>query len=134
MEEQPSLANDPTDEGRALGREVARLADAEFARDPTLRPRCHDCAFASGTVPNSIAGTLMAALKCAMEREPFYCHVTPASGRQRLCAGWEAMVSDEAVRAPWSHLEPAGDSLPHDPSQRPRLPRAEGKLRWTGNR
>lgn len=44
---EPSLVNDPTDEGRALGREVARLADAEFAKNPALRPRCHDCAFAA---------------------------------------------------------------------------------------
>lgn len=108
---EPSLVNDPTDEGRALGREVARLADAEFAKNPALRPRCHDCAFAASTEPNSIAGTLMTALKCAMEREPFYCHVIPPSGHQRLCAGWEAMLSDKAVDAPWQHLEPAGDPM-----------------------
>lgn len=107
-----SFANDPTDEGRALGREIARMADAEFAKDASLRPRCHDCAFLGGTAPNSIAGTLMNALKCALERDPFYCHVIPADGRQQLCAGWEAMLNrGEPTQAPWPYLEPAGDPL-----------------------
>jgi hypothetical protein len=109
-DEAERFVNHPTDEGRALGREVARLADAEFAANPALRPRCHDCAFLAGTEPNSIAGTLMNALKCAIERDPFYCHVIPADGRQRLCAGWEAMLNrGEPMQAPWPYIEAAGD-------------------------
>jgi hypothetical protein len=91
---------------------MARLADAEFAANPSLRPRCHDCAFRAGTQPNSIAGTLMMALKCALERDPFYCHVLPADGHQRLCAGWKAMLNrGEPIEAPWPYLEPVGDPL-----------------------
>lgn len=52
----------------------------------------------------------MTALKCAMERDPFYCHVIPADGRERLCAGWQAMLNrGEPVQMPWDYLKPAGD-------------------------
>lgn len=112
MADDVDFVNLPTEEGRALGREIARLADVEFAKNPDLRARCHDCAFLAGTDPNGIAGTLMTALKCAMERVPFYCHVIPADGRQRLCAGWEAMLNrGPPVEVPWPFLEPAGDPL-----------------------
>lgn len=78
--------NLPTDEGRALGRELARLCDGEAAAHPDAPERCHDCAFRLGTPPNGCAPTLMDAMKCAIEGEPFLCHIDG-----KACAGWALM-------------------------------------------
>lgn len=96
--------NLPTDAGRALGRELARLCDAaeaaDLARFPDQRPRCEDCAFRAGTVPNGCAETLMDAIKCMVEVKPFYCHKGVREGQapKRLCGGWMAMISDGGTR------------------------------------
>lgn len=97
--------NNPTQEGIALGEQLARLCDGEFARNPTLRERCADCAFRLGTPPNQSAGTLMNALKAAAERSPFYCHIERGVSSDALCAGWEAMIFDEGVTVPWDYLK-----------------------------
>ena len=81
------VPNLPTPEGRELGREMARLARVEHQRQGGEEP-CHDCAFREGTDPNGCAPTLMDAIKCAFEREPFYCHVREG----KLCTGWRLMV------------------------------------------
>lgn len=76
--------NLPTPEGAELGREVARMADAQYTQ--TGRDtRCHDCAFRLGTIPNQSAASLMDAVKCVMEGVPFNCHID-----QRPCWGWVA--------------------------------------------
>jgi hypothetical protein len=97
--------NLPTPEGRALGRELARLCDGEIGvgRDD----RCSTCAFRSGTVPNGCAPTLMDALKCMMERVPFYCHEQEG----KLCAGWREMLpgkGEPAVAVPWAFSDGGG--------------------------
>lgn len=81
------VENTRSPEGVELGREVARFADAEYAR--TGRDsRCETCAFRSGEhLANGSAVTLMSAVKCVAERTPFYCHET-----DRPCGGWVAAV------------------------------------------
>lgn len=109
-----SFVNDPSPEGAELGGLLARWVDAEMDGPRILRPRCHDCAFLRGTEPNQIAGTLMTALKCVIEKEPFYCHSERGVSNGKLCAGWQALIDAKAApgRAPWDFLEPlSGDPL-----------------------
>ena len=94
------VPNTPTEEGRALGAQMARLCDNEEpkikARFPKSRPRCNDCAFRAGTDPNGCEETLMDALKCVVESVPFYCHLGMAEGDpKRLCAGFSILVRAE---------------------------------------
>lgn len=90
--------NLPSEAGRALGEQLARLTDIELAKDLPAHPaqlqRCDECAFRSGTTPNGCVETIMDAVKCMLEREPFYCHkVAAADGEpRRLCGGWVAMT------------------------------------------
>jgi hypothetical protein len=81
------VQNVATPEGRELGRELARMADAEFSR--TGRDsRCETCAFRLGDhAANGSVAALMSAVKCIAERTPFYCHET-----DRPCGGWVAAV------------------------------------------
>lgn len=104
--------NRATEEGRALGREMARLCDAELAGKED--DRCRTCAFRSGDhIANGSPETLMTALKCAMEGEPFWCHE-----HDRPCAGWRAMrfSKGQRVKAPWEFVQggdyQAGDVIP----------------------
>ena len=82
-----AIPNEATPEGRELGRELARLADVEYAR--TGRDsRCETCAFRHGEhLANGSVASLMSAVKCVLERTPFYCHET-----DRPCGGWVAAV------------------------------------------
>src|ERR1700676_4700052 len=91
-----SVPNRTTPEGRALGREMARLCDAEFAGKPDLR--CGTCAFRAGDhLANGSTETLMDALKCTMEGTPFWCHEHDGA-----CAGWAATISKkDPVVMPW---------------------------------
>ena len=86
------VPNVATPEGRELGREIARLADAEYAR--TGRDtRCLTCAFRHGDhIANGSAATLMSAVKCVVEGTPFYCHES-----DRPCGGWTAAMSAKAT-------------------------------------
>ncbi len=77
----PAAPNLQSPFGGMLGRELARLCDIEESR----RIRCDECAFRSGTIPNSCESTLMDAVKCAIEGVPFYCH---KSLGDVPCAGW----------------------------------------------
>lgn len=95
-----AVPNLPTAEGRALGAEVARLADiAEakmLARFPGQRRRCDDCAFRAGSIPNGCPSTLMDAIKAGIEREPFWCHAGATETEEPIfvCAGWLAWALD----------------------------------------
>jgi hypothetical protein len=89
----------PTEQGRALGKEPARLCDVEEERQraqfPNQQPRCNDCAFRAGTNPNGCSETLMDALKCVIEQEPFYCHkgLDETGNAKHICRGWWLMVA-----------------------------------------
>ena len=99
------IPNLPTEEGQALGKELARLCDIEAARNPGAPKRCRTCAFRAGDhVANGSPATLMDALKCVMERKPFWCHEIDEPGTDKLCAGWRAMVSDTNISVPWDFV------------------------------
>lgn len=90
--------NEPTEQGRALGAELARLADVAEAEQreefPDQTPRCDDCAFRAGTKPNGCPETLMDAIKCVVEMNPFYCHKGLVDGKPKhICRGWWLLVS-----------------------------------------
>jgi len=70
-----AVPNVPTPEGSALGVELARITAKELERQPPgTPPPCDECAFVRGTIPNGCPSTLMDAVKCLVEGEPFYCH------------------------------------------------------------
>lgn len=92
--------NQRTPEGAALGKEMARLCDGELAGKPDNR--CRTCAFRHGEhLANGSPETLMSAVKCVMEREPFWCHE-----HDKPCSGWLAMRTPNAgtVELPWDHV------------------------------
>lgn len=92
--------NEPDAEGRKLGAELARLADVAEAEQlktfPDQLPRCDDCAFRAGTNPNGCSETLMDAIKCVMELNPFYCHkgLDEQGSPKHICRGWFLLVSE----------------------------------------
>lgn len=86
--------NTPTERGRELGRLLGALTDrAEIEvrqRFPNHTPRCKSCAFTAGTFPNGCEETLLDAIKCLADGNPFYCHqhFDDDGSPQDLCAGW----------------------------------------------
>ena len=80
--------NTPDDNGRALGEQMARFTEQTEmdmrAAGVQIPERCKTCAYRLGTSPNGCVTTLMTALKCTMEGEPFNCHE-----RDGECAGWQ---------------------------------------------
>jgi hypothetical protein len=99
------VRNVPTPEGRALGKEIARLTNSEAARlliaGKEVPYRCKTCAFRGGTFPNGCPETIMDATKCAIEGVPFLCHETHRKGE--LCGGWSILRSANGcnAKAPW---------------------------------
>lgn len=88
------MPNRPSELGYQLGHELARLTDCEEVaaqqRFPRHRERCKTCAFRAGTVPNGCEATVMDALKCIVEKVPFYCHEQVDAEKEptMLCAGY----------------------------------------------
>ena len=94
------------------GEHMARMAETAVAQVAAMGDpdeRCSTCAFRKGTLPNQCADTICDALKCVVEREPFYCHDKGRKGR--VCHGWfaAAVVTKDMppTPAPWpfSHDE-----------------------------
>ena len=107
------VLNRPTPEGLELGAELARLVAAEITKVfDGEDPRCASCAFRPGTIPNGCGPTLMNALKCVMEVQPFYCHM----GDRPVCAGWVALVhgTDGPRSVPWDYTPGADYAAPED--------------------
>jgi hypothetical protein len=91
------IENTTTPEGRELGAHLSRMCEVEVARKGR-DGRCYTCAFRAGDhLANGSPGTQMLALKCVMEREPFWCHEA-----DKPCAGWLLMRADEPIGVPWS--------------------------------
>lgn len=91
-------------EGRALGKEHARLYELELSKRPMeLDDRCATCAFRPGTLPNGAATTQLDVLKCLMEHVDFNCH---HKGRtDSLCHGYKILkppASHTPVVMPWA--------------------------------
>lgn len=98
-------------QGKAMGKNAARMADLGLARlaflglhnaqAPMLRTEmCKSCACMPGSVPNGCLQTQLDFLKSVHEGTPFRCHA-PMDGK--MCAGW--------VRA---RAEVAANPLPPD--------------------
>ena len=96
--------NHATPEGTELGRNMARLFEAELGDRPDNR--CQTCAFRRGDhLANNSAATLMDATKCLVQREPFWCHE-----HDRPCAGWTILrfPADRARECPWPFVGMGG--------------------------
>ena len=93
------------DQGRELGRSLARLCDIQLLGKPDNR--CPTCAFKAGDhIANGSPETLMTAVKCAMEDVPFWCHE-----HDRPCAGWVALrfPKGQETGAPWDFADGTDD-------------------------
>lgn len=104
------VPNKPTEIGRALGKQLARLCDAAETEQrkhfPDMQERCKTCAFRGGSLPNGCEETVMDAIKCVIEGVGFMCHHSPKDGKggyTELCQGWFLLVSQqkEYGKAPW---------------------------------
>jgi hypothetical protein len=87
------VRNLPSPEGAALGAELARFVETAQAKNPDAPALCSGCAFRRGSTANQCAPTLMDAVKCLLEGEPFYCHmgVPDEAEPTRLCGGYLAL-------------------------------------------
>ena len=110
--------NRRTDEGAALGVQVARLCESVIGEGKDNR--CNTCAARAGDhIANGSPQTLLSFFKCAAERTPFWCHEKDAP-----CAGWLAMRFDAPTTMPWEHPGArdykAGDVIPLPDLSEPR--------------
>jgi hypothetical protein len=118
------IRNFTSPEGHALGEKMAQWCDdAEpMARliEPAIPPRCMSCAFRKGAhLANGSPATQMAALKCVIEHEPFYCHDVHRQGQ--LCSGYVMMrlADDDAKpgQVPWDFIEGADEAAHPTPKR-----------------
>jgi len=121
------IPNAAAPEGRELGAHLARLCDVE-AKSKGRDGRCGTCAFRAGDhLANGSPVTLMSALKCALEDEPFWCHE-----HDHACAGWALLrvPKGEEQCAPWDHVSgrdyKAGDIIPLPDQSAPPSEEASG--------
>ena len=80
-------------QGKAMGLQMARLADAENAnleREGEMDERCKTCAFTAGTVPNGCFQTQSDVLKAVVEDKLFMCHAhkDKHGNYDKVCHGW----------------------------------------------
>ncbi len=122
----------PSNHGRALGLELARLADAMVEAYPEIPDRCKTCAFREGTIPNQMAGTLVEALNCVVGLDPanFGCHQTlDTSGLPTtLCAGYilARLAPFNDVKQALIRVTEKLDDAPTPPRQDTRAEAADG--------
>jgi hypothetical protein len=92
---------------REAGYHLARYADQSVGAKPQVRERCGGCAFRFGTEANTYGPTILDAMKCVLERVPFYCHEGPLDKAAPICAGWALCVErgGGVVEAPWPFAE-----------------------------
>jgi hypothetical protein len=104
-----------TPESQQLGAMIASMADkasVQLAAQGEPDERCVSCAFRAGTAPNQCGDTLLDAIKCVVEREPFFCHVK----KGWPCHGWFAAavatkdMPKQIAPFPFSHEEDASHS------------------------
>ena len=106
--------NLPTPEGRKGGAMMVRLTEpaiAELIAQGEADERCPTCAFRLGTLPNGCVETVMDAMKCGMEGEPFYCHDKHKAGE--ICHGWFAMrfaLDGRTTKVPWKYSSEYGEA------------------------
>ncbi len=76
QEEGTPRLNLPSEEGRLMGAELARLTGP-------CPNACESCAYRLGTIPNQSATTVTDALECTLNGDVFACHVDG-----KPCRGW----------------------------------------------
>lgn len=111
MKEETKLyPNRPTEIGRKLGDQLARLTEVALIevkkKFPNHKEPCGTCAFRRGTIPNGCPETVMDALKCTLEQSAdFHCH----EEKGQLCAGFMICLTagKRQVKVPWeySHID-----------------------------
>lgn len=110
------VRNRPCPLGIETGKNLAKFADhaeQQWRESMGFVPaRCGSCAFKEGTYPNGCLTTVADAMKCTMERRPFYCHHDVNLKRpdekqpHSICAGWLLLHSAEPpVKAPWKFAD-----------------------------
>lgn len=111
------IRNRPCELGEQVGANLARFADhaEQEWRDSELGfvpVRCASCAFKEGTYPNRCLTTVSDAMKCTMERNPFYCHHDVKLKRpgekqpHSICAGWILLHDAKPpVTVPWLYSD-----------------------------
>ncbi len=114
------VRNRQTPIGIETGEHLARFTDKaeQMWREAGMSfipKRCGSCAYKGGTYPNGCVPTVADAMKCTMERRPFYCHhdvnlknpaLTPPHS---LCAGWILLnTAEPPVQAPWKYSDEYG--------------------------
>jgi hypothetical protein len=86
--------NQPTPEGRQLGKQIARLTKVAIedckAAGIALPEQCASCAFREGTFPNGCPETLLDAIDCMNTGTKFMCHHHKKGEPMHECAGWLA--------------------------------------------
>ena len=76
-----------TEQGAELGRHLARFAEVEIEKTG-VDNRCETCAFRRGDhLANGSPETLMTALKCVMERTPFFATTKMCPALAGFCLG-----------------------------------------------
>lgn len=101
--------NRPTELGRKLGKELARLCDGQeekYAGTGLAVPhRCATCAFRAGTYANGCEATLMDAVKCTIEQDTFLCHEHRKDDKPPVCAGFVLMRNNgDPIQVPWDYV------------------------------
>lgn len=131
--------NKPEAVGYELGAHLARFADqaeaALRARGVQVPERCSTCAFRAGTTPNGCVTSVMDALKCAIEHEPFLCHHDKE--HRTPCAGWLAWMADSGRYAkpgvaPWpfsDEIGPVEAANPDHPTEEAARAHIEAEVR-----
>jgi hypothetical protein len=79
--------NLPTPDGIEAGSHLDRFCQVEIGKGKRDE-RCWDCAFRATAIPNGCVPTVMDAIKCLAEDEPFHCHVKAG---QPVCAGYSLL-------------------------------------------
>lgn len=108
------VPNRPTETGRMLGEQLARLTDVaeseQIKKFPNAKKRCASCAFKAGTLPNGCEATLMDAVKAVVQMDDFMCHMDLDAERkpQHHCVGWFLLmgaggIDAKPIEVPWEY-------------------------------
>lgn len=86
------IPNLPSPLGEEAGAEIARLVKPGLDRlvAEGVHP-CDECAYVKGALGNRCLATVASAIKCALEKTPFLCHMRGEP--EPICVGFRAALS-----------------------------------------